>query len=543
MASQDVQAILAALQAAQHPTATPPTQAQPPPLPPSAIPAPAYSGIVPTPPPPQGGYPPYSALPQPAASGSIDLNSIKPVGHGNVNFQDALASVQGFASSRGVSSPSNAPSSRQDPRLAGRASSRRSRSPDSYNPYRDERRDDSRRQNGYGRSRSRSPPRGQRDTYASTRDRDYGRDDPDSEVVSIESNLVGLVIGRGGENLKRIEKESGARIQFITGPQHNGPYRECRLSGSVRNRQDAKNMIWKILDENGGHASAMKEIGQQPSRNQGQSQTRQAANQPKLREGENSMQIMVPDKTVGLIIGRGGETIRDLQEKSQCHINIVGENKSVNGMRPVNLIGSTEAAEYARKMIEEIVKSDTRSQDPPTGAGRQQDRRQPTGGVAAGTDKITEMIRVPSESVGMIIGKGGETIKQMQNDTGCKINVQQAQGQDIERPIELVGDYAAIARAKATIWDKVEQVKEKNGGGRSQSQTDQQFGSNAFAQQQPYGQQPYGQQPATAQAAPTADPYAPYGGYEAYTRLWAQYLQSGQAAAAATAAAPQQPQQ
>jgi far upstream element-binding protein len=58
----------------------------------------------------------------------------------------------------------------------------------------------------------------------------------------------------------------------------------------------------------------------------------------------------------------------------------------------------------------------------------------------------------------MINCKGGETIKEMQHQTGCKINVQQASGQDIERPIELVGDYAAIGRAKAAILEKVEQV-------------------------------------------------------------------------------------
>ena len=413
----------------------------------------------------------------------------------------------------------------------------RSRSPArNYNPYRDERRDDPRRQNGYGRDRSRSPSRGQRDSYAATRDRDYGRDDPDSEVISIDSNLVGLVIGRGGDNLKRIEKETGARIQFITGPQHNGPQRDCRLSGDARNRQDAKHMIWRILDENGGHASAMR-AAQGPPKS---ATPPRQANQPKLREGENSMQIMVPDKTVGLIIGRGGETIRDLQEKSACHINIVGENKSVNGLRPVNLIGSEHAAQLARQLILEIVDSDTRDQaQQQAGARQQQDRRPPPGGMGGGPDKITEMMHVPSEAVGMIIGKGGETIKQMQQDTGCKINVQQASGRDIERPIELVGDYGAIERAKAAIYQKVEQVvssfpchscvganntqREKNsgGGGRPPRNDQQQYGGN------PYAQQPsYGQQGAPAQAAPSADPYAQYGGYEAYTALWAQYMQS-----------------
>jgi far upstream element-binding protein len=284
-------------------------------------------------------------------------------------------------------------------------------------------------------------------------------------VISIESNLVGLVIGRGGDNLKRIEKETGARIQFITGPQHNGPQRDCRLSGEARNRHDAKHMIWRILEENGGHATAMRTSQVVPK--QRSSTPPRQANQPKLREGENSVQIMVPDKTVGLIIGRGGETIRDLQEKSACHINIVGENKSVNGLRPVNLIGSEEAATLARQLILEIVDSDTRDQlaaqaqaQAQAAGGRppQQERRPPMGGMGGGPDKVTEMIHVPSEAVGMIIGKGGETIKQMQADTGCKINVQQASGRDVERPIELVGEYGAIERAKTALWDKVEQV-------------------------------------------------------------------------------------
>jgi far upstream element-binding protein len=116
---------------------------------------------------------------------------------------------------------------------------------------------------------------------------------------------------------------------------------------------------------------------------------------------------MVPDRTVGLIIGRGGETIRDLQEKSGCHINIVGENKSVNGLRPVNLIGSNEAATLAKTLILEIVDSDTRAQDQQN-APRAAPAHQPQQNRDRGGDpnKISEKIHVPSEAVGMIIGKG-----------------------------------------------------------------------------------------------------------------------------------------
>jgi far upstream element-binding protein len=457
--------------------------------------------------PPQG----YS-LPQPSASGSVDLSAIRPVSTGNVNFQDALAKVRNYAADKGISydprQPNNGRSNhatsytpsrlmivsgppRQDPRLAGRLPqqayrSERSRTPprreafrDNHNPYRDERRDDARRGNGYNRERSRSPPRGgaRGGTFSPQRDRapyqggGGQRDDDNQETIMVESSLVGLVIGRQGENLRRIEAESGTRIQFITGPTESGPQRQCRISGPARARTDAKREVYRIIDENGGNAP--KDLG--PGARGGSSNGSQAgargarsgSNQPQLREGENSIQIMVPDRTVGLIIGRGGETIRDLQERSGCHINIVGENKSVNGLRPVNLIGSAQAAGKAKELILEIVESDTRSQEAggaaaaPAGRApapeRRQQQQQQHGGDNIG-DKLTETVHVPSDSVGMIIGKGGETIKQMQNDTGCKINVQQAQGRDVERPIDLVGSAQAIEAAKQAIWEKVDQV-------------------------------------------------------------------------------------
>ena len=91
--------------AAQQPAATPQPPVQQSPMPNPGLPAPAFSGVVPTPPPQQqSAYPPY---PQPAASGSINLNDIKPVGQGSVNFQDALSRIQGFASARGIPPPSS----------------------------------------------------------------------------------------------------------------------------------------------------------------------------------------------------------------------------------------------------------------------------------------------------------------------------------------------------------------------------------------------------------------------------------------------------
>ncbi|KAJ4356207.1 uncharacterized protein N0V89_004237 [Didymosphaeria variabile] len=543
MATPDINAILAAL-AARPATTTPsqtPQQAAPPQMPPLQGLPPGFPGALSTATPPTNyGFPP------PTNQGQIDLSAIKPSSSGSVSIQDALAKARGFAAQKGLSYEprpgsfdmhhSAAPPStyaaaahQDDPRLRGRdfRDRSRSRSPqrdnmrDSYNPYREERR-------GHGyRERSRSPPR--RNQF-SPQPRGYGGRDrtppqnDNSEVILIDSSLVGLVIGRQGESLRRIEQESGTRIQFINGP-NTGPTRECRITGGPGARITAKREINRIIEENGGN----------PARETGRNAragvaVKAASDQPALRDGEEQSQIMVPDRTVGLIIGRGGETIRDLQERSGCHVNIVGENKSVNGLRPVNLIGSATAAAKARELIMEIVDSDTRGNDgPPAQQHPQPNRRDNFDPYSGGAGKINDSVTVPSDAVGMIIGKGGETIKDMQATTGCKINVSQASGADIEREIGLVGTRQAIEDAKRAIWEKVDQVKEKNagrrggGGGGGGGGRDNGSYNDYSHQQQSYGQ-PASQSSAPQQAAQgdgaAVDPYAAYGGYQNYLNLW-----------------------
>ncbi|KAF2712153.1 hypothetical protein K504DRAFT_474589 [Pleomassaria siparia CBS 279.74] len=561
-ATPDISAILAAL--AARPPSGQPAQAQH--QQPPAQQHPSYPN--PTPP---AGIPGFN-LPPPTNSGSLDLSSIKPISSGSVSIQDALAKARGFAAQKGlsydagrpgISDPSPManyplptyamPAQQEDPRLgSARPYIRsRSRSPprrdnnirDSYNPYRDERREDSRRGGaGYGRDRSRSP-RG-RNTFSPPRAAHGGRDrspplSENSEVILIDSSLVGLVIGRQGESLRRIEQESSTRIQFINGPD-SGPQRQCRITGSPGARIDAKREINRIIEENGGNPA--RETGRGGRAGSKAAPQQQQAVQPALREGEQSSQIMVPDRTVGLIIGRGGETIRDLQERSGCHVNIVGENKSVNGLRPVNLIGSPVAAARAKELIMEIVDSDTKTMGeaggaPAAAANTANNRRDNFDPYSGGAGKINDTIMVPSDAVGMIIGKGGETIKEMQSSTGCKINVTQASGADIEREIGLVGTRQAIEDAKKAIWDKVDSVKEKNGGGYGGGGNRRGGGGGGGArdnanysdyshqpQQPSYGGAPQAHAAAPAQAptqeAGAADPYAIYGGYQNYLAMW-----------------------
>ncbi|KAK5120283.1 hypothetical protein LTR85_006489 [Meristemomyces frigidus] len=557
MAQPDISQILAAL-AQQQPNGAPQASATPAQQP--QQPPPGYPPVGLPSAPPQGA--PY--YPQPSNTGSVDLSAIKPINSGSVSIADAIAKAKSIAADRGV--PSFDPRSatpREDPRLAGRGyqeTRSRSRSPsrrDAYNanPYRDERREDPRR--GSFR-RSPSPDR----NFRGSRDPPpgYRSNDGETETIRVKSALVGLIIGRNGENLRRIEQESGARVQFIQAKDSHVPERQATISGPLRAREHAKTQIFSIIEENGGQ-NVSQEKGAYTAGMPG----RAKVNLPALREGEASTQVMVPDKTVGLIIGRGGETIKDLQERSGCHVNIVGENKSVNGLRPVNLIGSERATATAKELILEIVESDNRDNKGGSGtnaisAGRDRgfgnyERAGSSGGGGGGHDHIEKTIYVPSEAVGMIIGKGGETIKDMQRTTGCKINVNQPSRPDVTRKIDLAGTTRSMAEAERIIWEKVETVKQRdaaagrshNGGGGGSGGYDQ--GPSSYdgysqpQQQQPmpgYGQymppaqpqappqMPAFQMPIAQQATPqpgsdgqgASDPYAAWGGQAQFMAQW-----------------------
>ncbi|EHA50704.1 hypothetical protein MGG_12809 [Pyricularia oryzae 70-15] len=375
-----------------------------------------------------------------------------------------------------------------------------------------------------------------------------GGGDDNSEIMQIEASLVGLIIGRGGENLRRIENDTQCRVQFLPAAPTDGDHRQCKISGPAFRRAEARAAINRIIDDSGMAPLNRGGGGGGGGGYNAGGRDRNAVIEPK--EGEECIQIMVPDRTVGLIIGRGGETIRDLQERSGCHINIVGEQKSVNGLRPVNLIGSMETTTRAKNLIMEIVDSDTRNGGAPGGGGggRPQYGDGPPGRgqrgdhMGGGPDKTNDSIYVPSEAVGMIIGKGGETIREMQSSTGCKINVSQSSGpNETEREIGLVGSLDAIARAKQAIEDKVEAVRQKNSGGGGGGGS----GYGGRGRHRDYDNPNYGQasnhsapaaqsqQPPAVQGQPAggaagADPYAAYGGYQAYAAMWFQAMAQAQ---------------
>ena len=158
-----------------------------------------------------------------------------------------------------------------------------------------------------------------------------------------------------------------------------------------------------------------------------------AQNPNLLEDGEDMLeeQIGVPNGVVGYLIGRGGETITSMQARSGCKIQIQKEHELQPGQtqRIITLSApNKESIDQCRGMIESMVQDRIRA------AGGSTTAVVTSSGGTGGTKevKVTEAIAaghalvkvdVPDADVGLIIGKGGSTIKTIQDTTGASIQI------------------------------------------------------------------------------------------------------------------------
>ena len=133
--------------------------------------------------------------------------------------------------------------------------------------------------------------------------------------------------------------------------------RIANLSGSAPQVSAARAAIKALIENNMASKGSGRRDGHGGSGGSGGGSGNRSKDAA-LPPGTNKLTFTVPDKCVGLIIGRGGESINEIQKRSGARVNIVPESQSVNGRRPVNLFGSDEANERARELIEVIVRQD-----------------------------------------------------------------------------------------------------------------------------------------------------------------------------------------
>ncbi|KAI3522423.1 hypothetical protein L1887_00173 [Cichorium endivia] len=239
--------------------------------------------------------------------------------------------------------------------------------------------------------------------------------------------------------------------------------------------------------------------------------------------GGPSKKIDIPNGRVGVIIGKGGETIKYLQLQSGAKIQVTRDMDADphSLTRTVELTGSSESIAKAEQLIKDVLA------EAESGGSGIVSRRMP--GESGGAEQF--VMKVPNNKVGLIIGKGGETIKNMQASTGARIQVIPLHlppgDTSQERTVQIDGSSEQIEAAKQLVNEVISENRPRNNMG-SGGYSQQGYQARPQTNWAPPAPQMQGYMQPGAYPGQPAYTQPQYGGYPRSGGYAASWDQSGQ---------------
>lgn len=229
-----------------------------------------------------------------------------------------------------------------------------------------------------------------------------------SEEIHVPNGVVGFIIGRGGETISSLQGRTGAKVQIQKEHelQPGQTLRTITVSAPTQEAVDqCKTMITSMVEDRvraaGGSVGVQRGSIIVP---------KEAKVQQALDQGHVLKTVEVPDADVGLIIGKGGSTIQNIQDRTGASIQIPpAANMDNSQVRTVSITHPNEnGAQEAASMIASIL------------ASKQQQNE--NGGAMVG-QQVTVQVMIPDKDVGLCIGRQGCVIKEMQNKSRTRIQI------------------------------------------------------------------------------------------------------------------------
>ncbi|CAL8320081.1 unnamed protein product [Lota lota] len=251
-----------------------------------------------------------------------------------------------------------------------------------------------------------------------------------TEDFKVPDKMVGFIIGKGGEQISRIQLESGCKIQIA--PESGGLLdRPCTLTGTPENIEQAKRLLNEIVE-----------------------QCRYGPGFHTDMDGNSSIQqILIPANKVGLVIGKGGDTIKQLQERTGVQMIMIQNDPLPTGAdKPLRITGDPYKVQVARELVAKLIR-DKDLGDFRVGKAEF--------GSKLGGNSLD--VAVPRFAVGIIIGRNGEMIKKIQNDTGVRIQFKQDDGVSTDRVAQVTGQPNQCQLAIHLIHELVHTAQERDG--------------------------------------------------------------------------------
>jgi len=224
--------------------------------------------------------------------------------------------------------------------------------------------------------------------------------------LDVIGNKIAVILGKGGTNIKKITAQSGAKVDIIRSTDKSDKTGE---NGTTADADPATNVV-KVTgtEEQVNKAKAMIEelIGH-------------GADEPEVRQTVE----LGSQANVFVILGKGGSRIRELTETTGAKLVLPPRENGTEGEHRVHVSGTAEQVERACAKIRTLIEDQ---------------------------DMCTVDI---TEHIGLVIGKGGSTIRQIQAQSGARLDIEK---DDFMRILKITGTSAQVAAAKAAVEASME---------------------------------------------------------------------------------------
>lgn len=162
------------------------------------------------------------------------------------------------------------------------------------------------------------------------------------------------------------------------------------------------------------------------------------------RQTDFPLRVLVASDMVGAIIGRQGSTIRQITQQSRARVDVHRKDNVGSLEKAITVYGNPENCTMACKRILEVMQQEANN----TKKG-----------------EICLKLLAHNNLIGRIIGKSGNTIKRIMQDTDTKITVSSINdinSFNLERIITIKGSIENMSRGEAQISSKLRQSYEND---------------------------------------------------------------------------------
>ncbi|KAJ8257064.1 hypothetical protein COCON_G00192160 [Conger conger] len=170
--------------------------------------------------------------------------------------------------------------------------------------------------------------------------------------VLIPSYAAGSIIGKGGQTIVQLQKETGATIKLSKSKDFypGTTERVCLIQGTVEALNGVHNFI----------AEKVREMPQSAQKTEPVSilQPQTTVNPDRIKQAK----LIVPNSTAGLIIGKGGATVKAVMEQSGAWVQLSQKPEGINLQeRVVTISGEPEQNRKAVEIIVQKIQEDPQS--------------------------------------------------------------------------------------------------------------------------------------------------------------------------------------